>query len=217
MDVYLPPNTENPTPVVINIHGGSWNHGVKESQTGFFIFFKAGFAVINIDYRLTQQAPAPAAIQDARCALRYVIRNANTLNIDVHKIVMMGSDVGGHLALMAGLFGNDHSFDTNCMDTGSIKVAAIIDRFGITDVRNWGFSNKSARAWLGERAKDVLFAHSVSPINYITKNSPPIFIIHGNEDPTVPYQQSINLHNKLLSEGVKTQFITVEGGKHASF
>src|SRR3954470_1939376 len=62
MDIYLP-KSDKPTPVVINIHGGGWNHGVKESQTGFTSFFKAGFAVANIEYRLTGQATAPAAVE----------------------------------------------------------------------------------------------------------------------------------------------------------
>ena len=54
---------------MINIHGGGWNHGVKESQTGFNTFFKMGFAVANIEYRMTPQATAPAAVEDTRCAL----------------------------------------------------------------------------------------------------------------------------------------------------
>ena len=126
MDVYLPPKTEKPTPVVINIHGGSWSHSSKESQTGFFIYFKAGFAVVNIEYRLTHQASAPATIEDARCALRYVIKNAKILNIDAHRIVLMGSDAGGHLALMAGLLGNDRRFDTNCVDTDTSGLRGVL-------------------------------------------------------------------------------------------
>src|SRR6187551_3451241 len=65
MDIYLPPKKDGPTPVVINIHGGGWNHGVKESQTGYNSFFKKGFAVANIEYRMTPQATAPAAVEDA--------------------------------------------------------------------------------------------------------------------------------------------------------
>jgi acetyl esterase/lipase len=45
MDLYLAPKESGPVPIVINIHGGGWNHGTKESQTGFNSFFKAGFAV----------------------------------------------------------------------------------------------------------------------------------------------------------------------------
>ena len=173
MDIYFSPLATNPTPVVINIHGGGWNHGVKESQTGFSTFFKAGFAVANIEYRLTGQATAPAAVEDTRCALIYLIKNAKQLNIDVDKIVIMGGSSGGHLALMGGLLGNDHRFDTNCPGVEKIKGAAIIDKYGITDVWDWAYgknrTSKSATNWLGEKAKDEVFAKSVSPINYITK------------------------------------------------
>lgn len=221
MDLYLAPAEKGLSPVVINIHGGGWNHGVKESQTGFSTFFKAGFAVANIEYRLTGQATAPAAIEDTRCALIYLVKNAKELNIDVNKIVIMGGSAGGHLALMGGLLGNDHRFDGNCPGVENIKVAAIIDKYGITDVWDWGYgknlTSKSARNWLGDKANDQAFAASVSPITYVTKNSPPVFIVHGDADPTVPYQQSVELHKKLKEAGVKTEFITVPGGLHGKF
>jgi acetyl esterase/lipase len=221
MDLYLGPREKGPSPVVINIHGGGWNHGVKESQTGFSTFFKAGFAVANIEYRLTGQATAPAAVEDTRCALIYLIKNAKNLNIDVNKIVIMGGSSGGHLALMAGLLGNDHRFDGNCQGVENIKVAAIIDKYGITDVWDWGYgknlTSKSARNWLGDKASDQAFAATVSPIHYVDKNSPPVFIVHGDADPTVPYQQSVDLHKKLQEAGVKTEFITVPGGLHGKF
>lgn len=221
MDIYLSPKAAKPTPVVINIHGGGWNKGVKESQTGFSSFFKAGFAVANIEYRLTGQATAPAAIEDTRCALIYLIKNAKALNIDADKIVIMGGSAGGHLALMGGLLGNDHRFDSNCMGVENIKVAAIIDKYGITDVWAWAYggkpTSKSAVSWLGDKAKDEAFAKTVSPMTYVDKNSPPTFIVHGDADPTVPYQHSVDLHKKLKEMGVKTEFMTVEGGVHGKF
>ncbi len=221
MDIYHNPGATKPTAVVINIHGGGWNKGVKESQTGFSTFFKAGFAVANMEYRLTGQATAPAAVEDTRCALIYLIKNAKALNIDVDRIVIMGGSAGGHLALMGGLLANDHRFDGNCPGVENIKVAAIIDKYGITDVWDWGYgknvTSKSATRWLGNKATDKDFAASVSPITYVTKNSPPIFIVHGDADPTVPYQQSVDLHKKLLEVGVKTEFITVPGGLHGKF
>ena len=221
MDIYLPPATGKATAVLINMHGGGWNHGVKESQGGFNTFFKAGFAVANIEYRLTGQATAPAAIEDTRCALIYLIKNAKGLNIDVNKIIVMGGSSGGYLALMAGLLENNHLFDSNCTGVENIKVAAIIDKYGITDVWDWAYgkniTSKSATNWLGDKKKDEEFAKSVSPIFYVNKNSPPVFIVHGNADPTVPYQQSVDLHKKLIEAGVKTEFITVSGGLHGKF
>jgi len=221
VDLYLPPKNQGPSALVINIHGGGWNHGVKESQTGFSTFFKAGFAVANIEYRLTGQATAPAAIEDTRCALIYLISNAKALNIDVNKIVIMGGSAGGHLALMAGLLANDHTFDRNCPGIETIRVAAIIDKYGIADVWDWAYgkniTSKSATNWLGPKAKDEAFVKSVSPVSYVTKASPPVFIVHGDADPTVPYQQSVELFKMLQNVGVRSEFITVQGGVHGKF
>jgi len=215
MDLYLPSKENGPSPVVINIHGGGWNKGSKESQGGFNSFFKRGYAVANIAYRLSQQATAPAAVEDTRCALIYLIKNAKALNIDVNKIVIMGGSAGGHLALMGGLLGNDTRFDTNCQGVKNVKVAAIIDKYGITEVPAW--KSKSATQWLGDKAGDAEFAKSVSPLTYVNKNNPPVFIVHGDADPIVPYQQSVDLHKKLNEMGVKNEFMTVEGGLHGKF
>lgn len=220
-DLYISPNAIKPTPVLINIHGGGWKSGVKETQGGFNSFFKAGFAVANMEYRLSGQATAPAAIEDTRCMLIYLIKNAKALNIDPNKIIIMGGSAGGHLALMGGLLGNDHRFDTNCPGVENVKVAAIIDKYGIMDVWDWTYGpehkSSSPKLWLGDKANDDAFIKSVSPISYVTKNSPPIFIVHGDADPTVPYQQSVDLFKKLQELGVKSQFITVEGGLHGKF
>ncbi|WP_448697468.1 alpha/beta hydrolase fold domain-containing protein [Mucilaginibacter sp. AW1-3] len=218
-DLYLPPNTGKPTPVIINIHGGGWNHGSKDDQGGFNIFFKLGYAVANMEYRLMQQAKAPGCVEDTRCMLIYLIKNAKTLNIDPNKIVIMGGSAGAHLALMGGLLANDHRFDTNCPGVDNVKVVAIIDKYGIADVWDWGngvIKSKSVANWLGGN-NTAEFAKSVSPIFYVNKNSPPTFIAHGNADTTVPYQQSVDLHKKFLEMGVKTEFMTVEGGGHGKW
>ena len=221
MDLYLPASSGKPTPVIINIHGGGWNHGTKEEQGGFTPYFKAGFAVANIEYRLTSQATAPAAIEDTRCALIYLIKNANALHLDPNKIVIMGGSAGGHLALMGGLLQNNHIFDTNCMGVENINVAAIIDNYGIADVNDWAYGpyikSKSATNWLGAKKEDQNFIKSVSPISWVKSTSPPVFIVHGDADPTVPYQESVALHQALLAAGVKTEFITIPGGLHGKF
>jgi len=221
LDLYLPPTGGTASSLVINIHGGGWNKGTKESQGGFSPFFKEGYAVANIEYRLTAAATAPAAIEDTRCALIYLINNAKTFNIDVSKIVIMGTSAGGHLALMGGLMENDHLFDGNCKGTENIKVAAIIDKYGITDVWDWGYgklkTSKSATSWLGAKATDKDFAKSVSPLYQVKKSSPPVFIVHGDADPIVPYEQSVALKAKLDEMGVKNEFITVKAGLHGKF
>lgn len=216
IDLYTNPKAKAPTPIVLNIHGGGWNHGVKESQGGFNSFFKNGYAVANVEYRLVDVSPAPAAIEDVRCALIYLYNNAIALNIDTNKIVIMGGSAGGHLALMVGLLGNNNIYDADCTYDGELKVAAIINKYGVTDLvplTAW----KSARNWLGQGYLNIDFTASVSPLYYVTKDSPPIFIVHGDADPIVPYTQSLKLYNALKTNEVTTEFLTVPNGKHGKF
>lgn len=173
VDLYISPNAIKPTPILINIHGGGWRSGVKETQGGFNSFFKAGFAVANMEYRLSGQATAPAAIEDTRCMLIYLIKNAKALNIDPNKIIIMGGSAGGHLALMGGLLANDHRFDTNCPGVENVKVAAIINKYGIADVWDWTFGpehkSSSPKLWLGDKVNDDNFIKSVSPFSMLLK------------------------------------------------
>jgi acetyl esterase/lipase len=220
-DIYYNPTATKPTPIIFNIHGGGWKNGTKDSQGGFNTFFKMGFAVGNIGYRLTGTAKAPAAVEDVRAAILYVVKNAKELNIDPHKIVVMGGSAGGHLALMAGLLQNDNKFDGAYKDVKDFTIAAIIDKYGIADVWDWAYgihkTSSSATQWLGDRAKDEKFAKSVSPIYYVKRTSPPTLIIHGDADPTVPYEQSVALKKKFDEVGAKSEFITVPGGLHGKF
>ena len=75
MDLYVDLSAEKKLPVLMNIHGGGWNHGSKESQTGFGIFFKEKYAVANVEYRLVQTSYAPGAIEDIRVAIEYLKLN----------------------------------------------------------------------------------------------------------------------------------------------
>ncbi len=220
MDLYLPPKSKGLSPAIINIHGGGWSSGTKDTQGGFNSYFNKGFLVANIAYRLSGQATAPAAIEDTRCALIYLIKNAKALNIDVNKIVIMGGSAGGHLALMGGLLANDNRFDTNCAGEKSVKVAAIIDKYGIVDVgdkRYGSFRSGSEKKWLGSKVADQSFIESVSPIYIVKKDSPPIFIVHGDADPTVPIQQSYDLKKRLDELGVKNEMMIIGGGLHGKF
>lgn len=215
VDLYLNTDSRKPVPIIINLHGGGWNKGTKESQSGFNSFFKQGWSVANVEYRLSTYAPAPAAVEDVRCAIIYLVNNAKKLNIDPSRIVIMGSSSGGHLALMGGLLENDHVFDTQCPTKETVKLRAIIDKYGIADVPQW--KSKSATQWLGAHASDAAFVRSVSPLYMVKKTSPPTFIVHGDADPTVPYEQSVALHKAYVAAGVPTEFITIAGGQHGKF
>lgn len=216
MDIYFPENPEAPVPVVINIHGGGWNHGEKESQTGYAVYFKMGFAVANVEYRMTPQATAPAAIEDIRCAMMYLINNAASLNIDPTKIVLQGGSAGAHLAMTAAYLDQDHRFNPDCLPNKPYKIMAVIDKYGPSKLNDFMYYS-SLVSWLGSYAGDEAFVKSISPYYLVNEQSAPTYIIHGDADPTVPYSQSEKMEEVLVEKGVKYQFTTVPGGGHGGF
>ena len=99
LDVYRPRQATSPTPTVVYIHGGGWIGGTKNVRPLYFLpFLEMGWAVVNVGYRLARVSLAPAAVEDTRCALRWVMENAERYNFDTDQIVLTGRSAGGHLS-----------------------------------------------------------------------------------------------------------------------
>jgi acetyl esterase/lipase len=218
--------TTFPVPTVIYYHGGGWFFGDRTGAVPYFMpWIARGWNVINVEYRMSGTAPAPAAVQDARCALRWVYRNAKQFHLDSSRIIVTGHSAGGHLALMAGMLQDSDGLDTNCPADASVgdlpmKVAAVIDWYGIadvTDVLQGPNEQTYAVAWLGSQPDKEAQANRVSPIHYVRAGLPPIFMVHGDQDPTVPYSESVHLHQLLDAAHQPNQLYTIPGGKHGMF
>ena len=218
LDVYEPLDTARPTPVLVYTHGGGWSAGSKEgSSLAFLPYLQMRWSVVNVEYRFASIAPAPAAVEDTLCALRWVYRNAKQYNFDTTRIVTSGESSGGHLALMNGMAPASAGLDRQCPGSEEARVAAIVNWYGPSDVvdllagpnmRPW------AVGWLGSALNRDEIAKRVSPIAYVRPGLPPILTIHGDADPVVPYQQSVRLHQALTKAGVPNQLLTIPGGRH---
>jgi acetyl esterase/lipase len=209
-----------PVPTVIYIHGGGWMGGDKTGAVLELLpYLEMGWAAVNVDYR-GGPATAPAAVEDCRCALRWVIRNAPKYNFDVNKLVVTGESVGSHLALTTGMLPVSAGLDKKCAGTEELKVAAIVNWYGVTDVVDV-FEGANQRpfavSWLGSlpNAKEV--AHLVSPLQYVRAGLPPILTIHGDADRVAPYSHAVRLHKALDDAKVPNQLLTVPGGTHGGF
>ncbi len=221
VDLYLPRGTDGPAPVLVYIHGGGWVGGSKESSVLRLVpWMEMGWAVVNVQYRLGEVSLAPAAVEDCLCALRWIIRNAGNYNIDPERIVVTGNSAGGHLALTTGMVPASAGLDGQCPGSETLSVAAIINWYGITDVGDLldGPNTKSyAVEWMGSMPNRFEIADRVSPLTYVRAGLPPILTIHGDADPTVPYQHGVQLHEELTKVGVSNQLHTVPGGRHGGF
>ena len=218
VDLFVTRTPDKPLPTMVYIHGGGWTGGAKESRNVAILpYLDMGMNVVNVEYRLARVAQAPAAVEDCRCALRWVIQNAKQYGIDVNRIVVSGESAGGHLALTTGMLPASAGLDRQCPGPANLKVAAIVNWYRISDVNELldGPNMKTyAVAWLGSATDREQIAKRVSPLTYVRAGLPPIFTIHGDADPTVPYTQSVRLHKALADAGVANELLTIPGGKH---
>src|ERR1043166_9719851 len=145
LDLYLPKNRTRPVATLILFHGGGWVDGQKERNVLYLMpYLELGWAAVNVEYRNGHQAPAPAAVEDARCALRWITYHARDYSLDPTRFVLTGTSAGGHLALITGMLPAGNVFDRQCVVEGNdrwntatipaLKVAAIVNWFGISDV-----------------------------------------------------------------------------------
>ncbi len=218
-----------PSPVVVYIHGGGWVRGSKEANELWTLpFIAMGYAVVNVEYRLANVSLAPAAIEDSRCALRWVVAHAKeqAYNLDASHVVVAGDSAGGHLALMTGMLKGSDGFDRQCYTVDDPKVSAIVDLYGITDLpdmlegpnkkpfpENWPYTTQ----WIGNQPNRMEIAKAASPMTYVRAGLPPIISIHGDADPLVPYQHSVKLQDALARAGVPHELVTIAGGGHGNF
>lgn len=220
LDLYHSPK-KYPHPTVIFIHGGGWVDRPKELELSFLLpYLKMGFSVVNVGYRLAAQSLAPAAVADCRCALRWVMSNVQQYNFDPEKIILSGFSAGGHLAMMTGMLSADAGFDSYCPGNEELKVAAIVNWYGITDVKDLleGPNVRDyALEWMGNQSDRLKISERISPINYINSQLPPIFTVHGDTDLSVPYNHAVRLHQALDRANVPNQLLTISGGGHGGF
>ena len=221
LDLYLTRNESSPAPTLIYIHGGGWTGGSKEGSILQAVpYLEMGWSVVNVEYRLARVSQAPAAVEDCLCALRWVIRNAKQYNIDPTRLVVTGHSAGGHLSLTTGMIPASAGLDRVCPGAEDLKVAAIINWYGITDVPDIleGPNMKTyAVVWLGSFENRKEIGWRVSPLKYVRPGLPPILTIHGDADPTVPYTHATRLQEALNKADVPNQLVTIPGGKHGGF
>jgi acetyl esterase/lipase len=216
------------------IHGGGWVAGSKEDAVLWLIpWLEAGWPAVNVEYRLSRRAHAPAAVEDVRCALRWVSRYAQDHGFDPARIVVSGDSAGGHLALMAAMAPDSLGLDRGCtvpspagtnswasLPEWTVVPAAVVNWYGITDVAEM-LSGPGGRGyaveWLGSRPDREALARTLSPLTHVREEAPPVITIHGDADTIVPHRHAVRLHEALDTAGVRNRLVTVPGGGHGRF
>ena len=214
LDAFVPEGS-GPFPTCILVHGGGFTKGDKTSfiKPLFQPLSDAHFTWFTINYRLAPQHRWPACLDDVETAIRWVKAHAAEYKVDPARIALIGESAGGHLVSMAGV-----RMKAGC-DT---RLAAVAPFYGPHDLEfqadNRRAPGASLTALLGiaddlsEGNRKIL--REASPSSYVTPGLPPFLLIHGDKDPTVPYDQSVRFQAKMKEAGNVCDLITVPGGVH---
>ena len=219
MDVFIPKHRNvTPTPAVLWIHGGGWERGDKSGNSGAQFLANAGFVTASLSYRLSDDSPFPAAVEDCKCAIRFLRANAPKYGIDPERIGAAGSSAGGHLAELlatadqtAGLEGNGG------WQNVSSKVQAAASYFGVSDL-TVPFPQDTVRVivkfFRGTEEEEPVLYRKASPILYVSKGDPPLLLVHGAKDDGVPFDQSVRMADAYRRLGLSVEFIPVKNAGH---
>lgn len=203
LDLAMPAErTEELRPALVIVHGGGWRGGsrtVDVFQNMMTEYAKKGYVTVNIDYRLTGEAPFPACIEDVKCAVRWLRAHADEYQVDPDRIGAYGHSAGAHLAMMlamvpksAGLEGDggweEYSSMANAVAAGSPPT---------------------------ELGRDVPMAKPQWwPIGYISADHPPLFLIQGSDDRIVRAALTDDFVEKMTAAGANVQYLKIDGAEH---
>jgi acetyl esterase/lipase len=217
MDVYLPAGrATNKTKAIVFIHGGSWSGGDKADFNSSIVAIRSqlpNYAIFNINYRLVTSSSNrfPTQMDDVQAALDFISNKSSEYKISGDQFVLVGASAGAQLALLQAYKNNSQG-----------KIKAVIDLFGPTDMtalyNNHPFPTASQPTLVGYLGGTPTSHPSVyqqaSPINFVTSQSVPTLILHGETDFVVPVSQSTTLKVKLESVGAKVEMKIYAGEGH---
>ena len=213
VDIYLPNEGTGPFPIVFYVHGGAWQRGRKDDVqlVPFISGVKRGYAVVSIGYRLVPDVRYPDNMFDIKAALRWVACNAEKYMLDPSRTALCGSSAGAHLALMAAFTQNQVVFG-DIPGLKTCRILALVEQFGPTDIgKIHAHYDQSGYPRLqipgtpspidiliGTRAELIPnLLRFYNPIDCVHPDIPPLLLQHGKRDPMIPYQQAVELYNKV--------------------
>jgi len=221
LDLFMPDDAENP-PLILWIHGGAWMYGDRKSP-GMRWQVERGYALASIEYRLVEDKPDgsvifPQNIIDCKDALVFLKQNASKYGYDPARVIVAGDSADGHLASLMGASVGHAEWEREGADC---SVQAVVEFYGpssFADIKDSPEDIEHVTSYLlgapVYSAVGRMRAAAANPVTYISGKEPPFLILHGDNDPLVPYAQAIYLRNALEEAGVAVGLHRVFGGDH---
>jgi acetyl esterase/lipase len=233
MDALIP-ETKPKNIGVIFIVSGSWkskkNEAPEEEEKGRRQHWaqgllNGGYTLFLVRHSSNPRYFVPEMIPEIRRAIRFIRFHAKDYGIDPNRIGISGASSGGHLALMASFTADDGKADAkDPVERVSSRAQSVVAWFPPSDLFNYGGeAGYKNYAKLRPKVFEEMFGavtdvesqlKSISPINFVTENAPPLLLIHGDADKLVPVQQSHALKAKYEELKRPVKLIVQPGAPH---
>jgi acetyl esterase/lipase len=215
-DVYAPTNLAEP-PVLVHAHGGAWRFGEKGYHPLFGELARAGYAVADVQYRLSDETTYPGPVRDVAAAVRWVRATADERGVDPDAVALAGYSAGGHLAALVATAPRAESLQpSEFYPETDPTVAALVGNAGVYDFTAPGYGNSALIQQLldGTRSERPERYAEASPVEHVDADDPPTLLCHGTADRVVPFDQSERFAAALGDAGVDVERLTVDGAGH---
>ncbi|NQU11887.1 alpha/beta hydrolase [bacterium] len=224
LDLCVPEASPAPPPLVVWIPMGGMRVCRKDQAPWWLT--EHGFAIASIECRVSAEALAPAAVHDAKAAIRWLRAHAPEFGYRPEAIGVWGHSAGGLLASLLGTSGGVPDLEGPGGAAGvSSRVQAVCDHCGAPHDLAWfagpeikaRFATvaENLRLWLGQPVEHAPeLARLVSSTTYISAACPPLLLIHGDADSLVPVEETIEFHDALRAVGVDATLRVLPGVDH---
>ena len=228
LDLYRPKNAEGKLPAIICIHGGGWWQGTRANHAHVAKALAAhGYVTATISYRLSDEAPFPAQIQDCKAAVRFLRANAEKFGIISDRIGAIGLSAGGHLTALLGTSGEVEALEGEGGNSEqSSTIQAAVPMGAQSDFRrhheNIENSNPNPpgpkpNIWvqfLGGKPSEVPENWKMaSPLTHLDASAPPMLFITGENDKETTHAEKFR--GKMKELGIAEGLHVIPGAPHA--
>ncbi|TWT80738.1 Carboxylesterase NlhH [Planctomycetes bacterium CA13] len=236
LDLYYPTgNQTDKPPVVVYTHGGGWSAGSRfgAARGSFADVFSQlvgkGFCVASVDYRLCNKGGRVTmrdCVIDCKDAVRYLAHNSESLGIDPMRVYAMGDSAGGQIAQMIALSTPESLSGDPALAAAFYRIVAGVSWYGPCDFEKLDLFNHDDRPDFNDRfSARILGADSppenklkryreMSPINYLTKQSPPLLMIQGDKDTTIPVKHAYHMQEKAKAIEAPVEIMIINNAGH---
>ena len=228
LDLYMPRGEIAPQ-LLVYVHGGAWRRGSRRANpihTLANYFGAHGYAIASLDFRLSSQAMFPAQIYDIKAALRYLRANAEDYGYDANRLAILGSSSGGHLVAMMGVSNGNILLEGVVGDhlDQSSDVQAVVSYYGASNLNTILQQSTPFGLQVREPALELLIgglpdesnelAKLASPVLHVDQFSAPLLMLHGDQDPQMPINQSHELHGAYKENYLPVHLEVLHGAAH---